>query len=160
MSETTRKTTPKPIPGAVEINGDQYLRNAQGDLTAVTNIKPMDLLMDEMVRKVAGYAEDLSAELARFAALRQRGGDADLRRRGGYAMPRIVIVFTAAGYLVVLGMIVFDIFLPGGRTQAERACADRVIAREAAARVGGEARPTFVGGARAPLVADFVPPTP
>lgn len=60
--------TQKAIPGAVVIEGVQYLRNAQGDLTAVANIKPMDLLMDEMVRKVAGYAEDLSAELARFVA--------------------------------------------------------------------------------------------
>jgi len=58
----------KSIPGAIEIGGVLYLRNAQGDLTAASNIKPMDLLMDDMVRKVAGYAEDLSAELVRFAA--------------------------------------------------------------------------------------------
>ncbi len=59
--------TPTPA-NAVLIDSIPYLRNAQGDLTAVGNIKPMDLLMDEMVRKVAGYAEDLSAELARFVA--------------------------------------------------------------------------------------------
>ncbi len=56
------------VPGAIEIGGVQYLRDSQGDLVAMGNIKPMDLLMDHMVRKVAGYAEDLSAELARFAA--------------------------------------------------------------------------------------------
>jgi len=56
------------VPGAIDINGALYLRNAQGDLVALANIRPMDLLMDEMVRKVAGYAEDLSAELVRFAA--------------------------------------------------------------------------------------------
>lgn len=57
-----------PNSNAVEIAGARYLRNAQGDLVAETNIKAMDLLMDEMVRKVATYAEDLSAELARFVA--------------------------------------------------------------------------------------------
>lgn len=62
------QTSLKPTPGAVEIGGVRYLRNAQGDLVAMGNVKPMDLLMDDMVRKVAGYAEDLSAELARFAA--------------------------------------------------------------------------------------------
>jgi hypothetical protein len=61
-------TVQQPIPGAVEIDGVTYLRNALGDLTALSNIKPMDRLMDELVRKVAGYGEDLSAELARFAA--------------------------------------------------------------------------------------------
>lgn len=64
MSETATNT----IPGAVVIGGETYLPNAQGDLVALANIKPMDRLMDEMVRKVAAYGEDLSAELARFAA--------------------------------------------------------------------------------------------
>lgn len=59
----------KPIPpGAVEIAGKPYLTNARGDLVAVDNVKPTDLLMDEMVRKAMAYAEDLSAELARFQA--------------------------------------------------------------------------------------------
>jgi hypothetical protein len=53
-------------PAAVEISGTHYLRNARGDLTPIANIKPMDLLQDEMVRKAIDYAEDLSAELARF----------------------------------------------------------------------------------------------
>lgn len=61
-------TVQAPIPGTVEIAGVKYLHNSQGDLTALANIKPMDLLMDGMVRKVAAYAEDLSAELVRFAA--------------------------------------------------------------------------------------------
>jgi hypothetical protein len=57
-----------PTPAAVEINGAQYLRNSRGDLVALSNIRPMDLLMDEVVRKVIGYGGDLSAELGRFAA--------------------------------------------------------------------------------------------
>jgi DNA-binding transcriptional MerR regulator len=42
------------------------MRNPLGNLDALANIGPVDLLMDEMVRKLSGYAEDLSAELARF----------------------------------------------------------------------------------------------
>ena len=53
-------------PGAIEITGNQYLRNARGDLVPLANVKAMDLLQDEMVRKAIAYAEDLSAELARF----------------------------------------------------------------------------------------------
>jgi hypothetical protein len=53
-------------PGAIDINGAQYLRNGRGDLVPLANIKPGDLLMDDMVRKAIIYAEDLSAELARF----------------------------------------------------------------------------------------------
>lgn len=55
-----------PVESAVEIAGKKYLRNARGDLVALDNVRATDLLMDEMVRKVIGYAEDLSAELARF----------------------------------------------------------------------------------------------
>jgi hypothetical protein len=60
--------TPINTPGAIEIGGARYLRNSRGDLVAVANIRPMDLLMDEMVRKIIAYGEDLSAELGRFAA--------------------------------------------------------------------------------------------
>lgn len=63
--------TQKPIPGAVVIEGVQYLRNAQGDLTAVGNIKPMDLLMDEMALAMRdamlalGGAADVEEDLIR-----------------------------------------------------------------------------------------------
>lgn len=60
MTQTTKH------PGAIEINGAQYLKNGRGDLTPIANIKPADLLQDDMVRKLIDYAEDLSAELARF----------------------------------------------------------------------------------------------
>lgn len=53
-------------PDAVTIGGAQYLRDSKGDLKALVNISPIDLLMDEMVRKCTAYAEDISAELARF----------------------------------------------------------------------------------------------
>jgi hypothetical protein len=60
MSTTTTN------PGAIEIGGTHYLYNAKGDLTPIANVRTIDLLEDEMVRKAIGYAEDLSAELARF----------------------------------------------------------------------------------------------
>ena len=55
-------------PGAVVINGATYLHNARGDLVPINNIKATDLLQDEMVRRACAFAEDLSAELARFQA--------------------------------------------------------------------------------------------
>lgn len=53
-------------PDAITIGDNQYLRDAKGDLKALANITPIDMLMDEMVRKCTAYAEDISAELARF----------------------------------------------------------------------------------------------
>lgn len=53
-------------PGSIEIGDARYLRNARGDLVPLANIKATDLLQDEMVHRLSGYAEDLSAELARF----------------------------------------------------------------------------------------------
>lgn len=53
-------------PDAIIIGDNQYLRDAKGDLKAMSNIAPIDMLMDEMVRKCTAYAEDISAELARF----------------------------------------------------------------------------------------------
>lgn len=65
---TTTPTSSIDHPGAVEISGTTYLRNARGDLTPYANIKSADLLQDEMVRKACAYAEDMSAELGRFQA--------------------------------------------------------------------------------------------
>lgn len=62
----TVQTKPMVPAGAVEISGRYYLRNGNGDLVAVDNIKPADLLIDEMVVKQLAYARDLSAEMARF----------------------------------------------------------------------------------------------
>lgn len=52
----------------IDIGGTAYTRNARGDLVPVANIKSGDLLQDDMVRKACAYAEDMSAELARFQA--------------------------------------------------------------------------------------------
>jgi hypothetical protein len=52
----------------IVIEDTTYRRNSRGDLVPLANIKPVDLLMDEMVDKLIEYGEDLSAEMARFRA--------------------------------------------------------------------------------------------
>ncbi|QFR32414.1 DUF3164 family protein [Ancylobacter sp. TS-1] len=55
-------------PGAVELNGNHYLKNHKGEFVPVENVKAEDLIEDETVRKIFGYAEPLSDEIARFKA--------------------------------------------------------------------------------------------
>lgn len=50
----------------VEIEGSRYMRDAKGALIPLSAIKPQHQLEDETVRKVMGYARDLSAQIARF----------------------------------------------------------------------------------------------
>ncbi len=59
--------SPAPIPdGRVTIEGRTYMSDAKGALVPLALIKPQDLLQDEMVRKVMGYAVALSDQVARF----------------------------------------------------------------------------------------------
>ena len=51
---------------AISANGRWWMENPKGNLDALDSVPATDLLMDEMVRRQVGYAEDLSAELARF----------------------------------------------------------------------------------------------
>lgn len=70
MIEQTEKTPIKPAvaipPNAVDHGGKTYLPDAKGNLAPIESVKVTDLLMDEVVRKVVGYAQPLSAEVARF----------------------------------------------------------------------------------------------
>jgi hypothetical protein len=50
----------------IDISGKRYMRNSQQALVPVEAIRPLDLLIDETVRKIIGYAEPLSAQIARF----------------------------------------------------------------------------------------------
>ncbi len=50
----------------VVIDGQGYMRDAQGRLTPRELVKPQDELQDEMVRKVIYFALDLSDRIARF----------------------------------------------------------------------------------------------
>lgn len=52
----------------VEIDGQRYLRDARGALVPAEMVRPADLLIDQTVRKIMGFAVDLSAQVERFAA--------------------------------------------------------------------------------------------
>ena len=45
---------------------DGFVLDAKGNLIAEKNVKPTDLMIDQAVREIAGYADDLSAQIARF----------------------------------------------------------------------------------------------
>lgn len=53
-------------PAAIDVAGTPYLRDAKGNLVPVASVKPVDLLMDETVRKVLDKARDVSAVVAAF----------------------------------------------------------------------------------------------
>lgn len=52
--------------GEVIVQGKAYMPDAKGNLVPVEAIKAADKLEDETVRKVMGYARDLSATIVRF----------------------------------------------------------------------------------------------
>ena len=43
-----------------------YMQNAQGHLVPLEQVKPVDLLIDQTVRKIIGYADSLSEQIGRF----------------------------------------------------------------------------------------------
>lgn len=66
MNELTSIPTTTAAPAMIDVGGKAYLRDAKGNLVPVETVKPADLLMDETVRKVTGFARDLSEQIARF----------------------------------------------------------------------------------------------
>jgi hypothetical protein len=61
--------TPAPIEdGREEIGGKTYMRDAKGALVPVELIRPQDILQDETVRRIIGYAIALSDQVTRFKA--------------------------------------------------------------------------------------------
>mgnify|MGYP001156550081 CR=1 FL=1 len=48
------------------INGKEYMADSKGRHVPVELVKPADRLIDQTVRTVMGYADDLSAQIARF----------------------------------------------------------------------------------------------
>jgi hypothetical protein len=54
-------------PDAVlEVGGEKYMRDAGGRLVPLPAVKPEHLLEDQTVRKIVAYADELSAQIARF----------------------------------------------------------------------------------------------
>lgn len=56
------------IQGVTLVGDKSYLTDAKGNLVPIENVKPADKLEDETVRKIMGYARDLSDQVARFKA--------------------------------------------------------------------------------------------
>lgn len=54
--------------GIVVIDGKDYMLDAKGGYRPAETVKPADKLQDEVVRKIVGYALDLSAQVTRFKA--------------------------------------------------------------------------------------------
>jgi hypothetical protein len=52
--------------GITNVNGKPYMADAKGALVPLEMVKPADKLEDETVRKIMGYARDLSAQIVRF----------------------------------------------------------------------------------------------
>ena len=52
--------------GVTMVNGKPYMADAKGSLVPVETVKAQDKLEDETVRKIMGFARDLSAQIARF----------------------------------------------------------------------------------------------
>lgn len=58
----------RPEVGITVVNGKSYMPDAKGNLVPVENVRASDKLQDETVRKIMGYARELSAQVARFKA--------------------------------------------------------------------------------------------
>lgn len=52
--------------GVVQLNGKLYMLNAEGGFTPHEAVKPVQLLEDQMVRKIIAYADELSRQIDRF----------------------------------------------------------------------------------------------
>ncbi|MFG1463324.1 DUF3164 family protein [Xanthobacter sp. DSM 24535] len=64
--ETTDVAPATIPPGVVEVSGHLYMYDARAHLVPLEGISAEDRLEDEVVRKIFGYAEPLSAEMRRF----------------------------------------------------------------------------------------------
>lgn len=67
MTDASGNPMPEPVPdGRVTVGGNAYMPDARGNLVPLESIKPAAILEDEVVRKITGHAETLSAQIARF----------------------------------------------------------------------------------------------
>jgi Protein of unknown function (DUF3164) len=80
--DTTPQSQPQPSPpllpsatalafvpaneGTVEISGARYMRDTAGRLVPLAQVKEQHALEDQTVRAILAFAEDLSAQIARF----------------------------------------------------------------------------------------------
>ena len=52
--------------GVIDVAGNKYMRDAKGHLIPLENVKAQHKLEDQTVRAIMGFAEALSAQIARF----------------------------------------------------------------------------------------------
>lgn len=65
--DPTSEPTVSAVPDArVTVSGRDYMPDAKGNLVPVETIRAEDKLEDETVRKIIGYAQELSDQIARF----------------------------------------------------------------------------------------------
>jgi len=55
-----------PAAGLTLVAGKPHMTDVKGRLVPVDMIKPIDLLMDEVVRRIFGFTRDLNAQVARY----------------------------------------------------------------------------------------------
>ncbi|WP_020179675.1 DUF3164 family protein [Methylopila sp. M107] len=72
MTEQTTSAAPADTetlePGVIVVQGEKFMRDAGGRLVPLDQVKPMDKLIDQTVRKMMGHADTLSAQVGRFKA--------------------------------------------------------------------------------------------
>lgn len=52
--------------GIIDIEGTPHMRDSKGRLVPASTVRAQDQLQDELVRKIIGYASELSDQVARF----------------------------------------------------------------------------------------------
>jgi len=127
----------KPHPTAIDVNGAWYLRDAKGALVPYAAVKPVDLLMDELVRTVLADAREESARVAAFkrrtfervgefqALLAQQYGASVGGRKGNITLP----TYDGCGKVQIA---VADILELGPELQVAKALIDECLIEWAA----------------------------
>lgn len=60
--------TEKRRPASIDVGGSLYLRDAKGNLVPIEAVKPVDLLIDELVRCTLDGAREVASQIAAFKA--------------------------------------------------------------------------------------------
>lgn len=131
MTET--ETLTRPTPAAAPAVPEGYMKDAKGRLVPVGIIKPTELLEDQLVGKLMGYADDLSAQIRRFHGhcLADVGALLDLLReqygvsRGGQ---KGNLTFTSFDGLLRVTIKVADRLTFGPELQVAKELVDECIA--------------------------------
>lgn len=132
MEHLTQENTAFPT-GTVIHNGRPFMEDAKGRLTPLDMVKPVDLLEDQMVRTVIGYADELNKQIARFrghcfsdiaAFLDLLAENYGVTKFGG---AKGNMSFTTYGGLMKVQVSIADQFTFGAELQIAKALIDECI---------------------------------